>query len=72
MFGVQNFHSYLYGHRFTLVTNHKQLATILGPKKKVPPLAASRLRRWALLLSVYSYDIEFRFTAAHRNTDGLL
>ena len=71
VFGVKKFHSYLYGRKFTLVTDHKPLTTILGPKNKVPPLAAARLQRWALVLSAYSYDIEFRSTAAHGNADGL-
>ena len=29
------------------------------------------MQRWALLLSGYSYDIQFRPTKAHGNTDGL-
>ena len=63
IFGVKKFHEYLYGRRFTLLTDHKPLMTILGPKTGVPPLAAARLQRWALLLSAYEYDLEFRPTA---------
>eukprot|EP00731_Ephydatia_muelleri_P002173 Em0001g2173a len=51
--------------------HHKPLTTILGPKTGVPPLAAARLQRWALLLSAYEYDLEFRPTAQHANADGL-
>ena len=71
VFGVKKFHSYLYGRKFTLMTDHKPLTTILGPKNNVPPLAAARLQRWAIVLSAYSYDIEFRHTAVHGNADGL-
>eukprot|EP00731_Ephydatia_muelleri_P002089 Em0001g2089a len=71
IFGVKKFHEYLYGRRFTLLTDHKPLTTILGPKTGVPPLAAARLQRWALLLSAYEYDLEFRPTAQHANADGL-
>ena len=34
-------------------------------------MAAARLQRWALLLSAYSYDIQFKHTQDHANADGL-
>ena len=34
-------------------------------------MAAARLQRWAIIISAYSYDIEFRPTAHHANADGL-
>ena len=71
IFGIKKFHQYLYGRKFTLITDHKPLLAILGPKKGVPTLAAARLQRWAVLLSAYSYDIRFKSTSAHANADGL-
>ena len=71
IFGVTKFHKYLYGRFFTLVTDHKPLVSILGPKSHIPPLAAARFQRWAILLSAYRYDVEFRSTAKHCNADGL-
>ena len=71
IFGVKRFHTYLYGRQFTLVTDHKPLTTILGPQKGVPAMAAARLQRWAVCLSAYSYDIQFRPTSKHQNADGL-
>ena len=71
VFGVQKFHRYLYGRRFTLITDHKPLTTILGPKKGIPSLAAARLQRWAILLSAYDYDICYKPTNDHGNADGL-
>ena len=71
IYGVKKFHCYLYGRRFTLMTDHKPLVTILGPKKGVPTLAAARLQRWSLILSVYIYDIQFHSTKEHSNVDML-
>ena len=69
---LRNFTSiYLYGRRFVLITDHKPLTAILGPKRGVPPLTAARMQRWALLLSAYDYDIVYRPTTAHGNADGL-
>ena len=53
------------------MTDHKPLTTLLSPSRGIPPLVAARLQRWAWLLSAYSYDIEFRRTNEHSNTDGL-
>ena len=71
MYGVKKFHQYLYGCTFTLVTDHKPLTTILGPKNGILPLAAARLQRWDLILAAYSYAIEYHPTDHHGNADGL-
>ena len=71
IFGIKKFHQYLFGRQFTLITHHKPLLAILGPKKGVPSLAAARLQRWALLLSAYNYQLEFKPTEQHSNADGL-
>ena len=57
--GVRQFHKYLIGRKFTLVTDHQPLVKILGPKQGIPTLAAARLQRWAIILSAYDYDLEF-------------
>ena len=47
LFGVKRFHHFLCGRTFTLVTDHKPLQAILGPKSAVATLAAARMQRWA-------------------------
>ena len=44
VFRVRRFHQYLYGRSFTLVTNHKPLLAILGPKKGIPSIAVARMQ----------------------------
>ena len=71
IFGIKKFHQYLFGQRFTLITDHKPLLAILGPKKGIPSLAAARLQCWAVLLSAYNYQLEFKPTDLYGNADGL-
>ena len=69
--GVLKFHTYLYGRRFTLVTNHKPLVSILNPHTGIPAMTAARLQRYALYLAGHTYDIEYRNMKQHCNADGL-
>ena len=69
IFGVKRFHQYLYGRKWTLLTDHKPLTSIFHPEKGIPSMAAARLQRWALILSAYTYDIQYRNTTAHANAD---
>ena len=48
----------MYGRKFVLLSDHKPLARIFGPKSGIPALAAARMQRWALLLAGYDYEIE--------------
>ncbi|KAK2566762.1 Transposon Tf2-6 polyprotein [Acropora cervicornis] len=59
MFGLKRFHLYLYGRHFTILTDHKPLERIFGPKTAIPSLAAMRLQRWAIILSAFDYSIRF-------------
>ena len=71
IFGVKRFHSYIYARHFTLVTDHRPLTALFGPTKPIPTLAAARMQRWALILSGYSYDIQYRSSTDNANADGL-
>ena len=71
VFGIQKFHQFIYGRKFTLLTDHQPLLAILGPKKGIPSIAAARIQRWELLLSAYQYVIAYRSTRDHANADCL-
>jgi hypothetical protein len=65
IYGIRKFHQYIYGRKFLLRTDHKPLTYIFGNKVGIPVMAASRLQRWAVLLSGYNYDIEY--VASNKN-----
>ena len=71
IFGVKKFHQYLYGQKFTLMTDHKPLTAILGSKKGIPSLAAARLQRVGhsccqLIIMKFNSNQQ-----SHCNADGL-
>ena len=53
MFGLKRFHVYLYGRHFTILTDHKPLERIFGPRTAIPPLAAMHLQRCAITLGSF-------------------
>ena len=69
VWGVKKFHKFVYAREFTLVTDHKPLLFILKENKSVPEMGASRIMRWAVLLSSYQYRIQYRPTEKHSNAD---
>ena len=71
VFAIQNFHSYIFGHPFTLITDHKPLVALFGEYKAIPPHASARIQRWALTLAMYEHTIAFRSTKVHRNADAM-
>ena len=71
IFGIKKFHQYLYGHSFIIFTDHKPLVGLFGENRAIPQLAADRVRRWALTLAAYSYQIRYRPGKDHSNADGL-
>ncbi|KAK6761919.1 hypothetical protein RB195_022856 [Necator americanus] len=71
IFAVRKFHRYIYGRRFKLITDHKPLLHIFGPKKMVPVYTANRLQRWKLILLGHEFDIEYQKTTEFGQADVL-
>ena len=61
VWGVRKFNQYLFGRRFTLVTDHQPLTAIFHPGKSIPAMRAARARmqRYALQLAAHDYDIVY-------------
>ena len=71
VFGVSHFHTYLFGHKFTLVTDNKAIISLFDPSRNISPKASGRIQRWSLKLAMYQYTLKFRPTAQHANADAL-
>lgn len=69
--GDQEIHSYLFGGKFKLITDHQPLVHIFSPQRGVPVTASSRLQRYSLFLSAYEYEIGSRKTSKHANADSM-
>ena len=71
VFSVKKFHHYLFGHKFTIYTDHKPLLGLFGENKGIPDRSAARIARWALMLSAYDYKLEYRQGCLNGNADAL-
>lgn len=71
VFAVKCFHQYLYGHSFTVFTDHKPLMSLFSEHKSVPSMASARIQKWALSLSAYQYRIVYRAGKENANADAL-
>ena len=66
VWAINHFRVYLYGNKFTLITDHyalKWLLTVNNPN--------TRLTRWAILLQSFKFDIVHKSGKTHTNVDAL-
>ena len=71
IFAVKKFHQYLYGHRFTIYSDHQPLKYLFSESRQVPTMASSGIQIWALTLSAYEYSIQYRPGSCLGNADAL-
>ena len=63
---VKHFRPYLYGRKFTLVTDYKPLLWFKNAQD-----ANMRILRWRLKLSEYDYDVVYKAGKTNVNADTL-
>lgn len=56
VWAVEHFHFYLYGRSFELITDHKPLQVIFGPRSK----PCARIERWVIRLQSYKATVVYR------------
>lgn len=68
IFGVKHFRPYLFGRKFTIITDRKALEWI---HKLKDPTMSSRLARWKIKLQEYDNEIVYRPGRVNANADAL-
>jgi hypothetical protein len=71
VFATTKFKQYILGRKVTIITDHKPLLSLFGNQKGIPMMAAARIKRWALQLASFSYNLQFRSSAHNANADAL-
>lgn len=66
VWSVKQFRPYVYGRKFTIVTDHKPLTWIFNVKDP-----SSRLMRWRLKLEEYEYTVVYKKGKHNTNADAL-
>ncbi|GBG70800.1 hypothetical protein CBR_g8100 [Chara braunii] len=66
LWGISHFRAYLYGRKFTLVTDHEPLLALKKSKDY-----SGMIGRWATVLQSMDFDIHHRKHERHGNADGL-
>ena len=66
VWGCKHLRPYLYGRKFTVVTDHCPLVWIFNVKDP-----SSRLLRWRLKLEEYEYDIVYKRGSSNTNANAL-
>lgn len=56
VWAVERFHYFLFGREFELVTDHKALETLFGPKSK----PCARIERWVIRLMSYKFKVIYK------------
>ena len=71
VYGIKKFHHYLYERQFQIVSDHRPLQHLFNETKAIPTMASARIQRWALTLSAYNYNIQYRPGKQVTNADLL-
>ncbi len=71
IFGIQYFHKYLFGRKFTICTDHKPLLSLFSERKAVSLIVSPRIQRWTVMMQAYEYTIVYKPGKEHANTDAL-
>ena len=71
VFAIKRFHYYIYGQKFTLVTDHKPILSLFSLEKSISVQASGRIIRWSLMLQSYKFTLIHKSGKYLGNADAL-
>lgn len=71
IFGVKKFYQFIFGRRFTLITDNKPIAQIISPKASLPLFSATRMQHYAIFLSSFDYEVRHKKSNENANADAM-
>ncbi|GAB0088957.1 Zinc finger, CCHC-type [Sergentomyia squamirostris] len=71
IFALKKFYKFLYGHHFTLYTDHRPLISIFDLKKNNDMILSPRMQRWQVTMSIFDCELKYRPGKDQGNCDGL-
>ncbi|CAH8483492.1 unnamed protein product [Schistosoma turkestanicum] len=66
---VKRLHKYLFGKKFTIVTDHEALQFIYHPEKSLARASAAMVQRWSIAFSTYDYTVQHRSAKQIQHVD---
>ncbi|XP_058816755.1 uncharacterized protein K02A2.6-like [Topomyia yanbarensis] len=71
IFGVKKLFQFLYGRKFTLITDNQAISKIFGEHRGLPVMSALQMQHYATYLQSFDYEIRFRKSTDHANADAM-
>lgn len=68
---IKQFHDYVYGRLFELVTDHKPLLGLLAGHRQTPQILSPRMSHWVVFLAAYNYTLVYRPSKLIAHADAL-
>ena len=68
---VKRLHKYLFGIKFTIISDHEALKFIYNPSKSLSKSSAAMVQRWCIALSAYNYEIKHQRARTIQHVDHL-
>ena len=71
MWSTHRARQFLLGRRFKLVSDHRPLEFMFDCNKELPKVTSARILRWALQMTAFDFDINYKKGESIPHADAL-